>query len=197
LVLAALVIGMTAVSAVLLVLEPGPMAPLSDITLLSTDRAIPPAQRLFNTPEPLRWQAIIVHDSGTMEGSALTIGAVHERLGKGGLGYHFVINNGTVEPDGTIEIGFRWQRQFIGDYLEGPDADWFNRHAIGICVIGDGDRAGFTDAQMRELLWLVRQLQQRFQIPRHVVYTQIGSESQSVSPHFPDVRFRSQLLNPR
>ena len=192
-VLAALVIGMTVVSALLLVLEPGPMAPLSDITLLSTDQSVPATQRLFNTPEPLPWQAVIVHDSGTSEGSAVTIGAAHQRMGRGGLGYHFVINNGTVEPDGTIEIGFRWQRQFIGDYLDGPDSDWFNRHAIGICVIGDGDRTGFTAAQTRELLWLVRQLQRRFKIPRHAVYTQIGSDPNRVSPHFPDVWFHSQL----
>ncbi len=194
-VLSSLLIGMTAISSLLLVLEPGPVAPLPEVTLLSTDQSIDPADRLFNIPRNQDWQAIIVHDSGTDDGSAESVGAAHERLGRDGLGYHFVINNGSGERDGTIEIGFRWQQQISGTYLDGPGADWFNSHAIGICLIGDADTGRFSDSQLRELIWLVRRLQDRFGIPREAVYAQIGSDSHRVSPHFPDAWFRSTLLN--
>ncbi len=195
-VLVALVLGMTLTSGLLLLLEPGPVAPLTGVTLQSIDTTIAPEDRLFDIPQPLDWQAIIIHDSGTRSGSAQTLSAAHERLGKGGLAHHFVINNGSGEDDGTIEIGFRWKSQFIGAYLDGEGADWFNRHGVGICLIGDGDRGTFTDAQLRELVWLVRELQSRFNIPKQAIYTQIGSEPATSSPRFPDAWFRAQLLNP-
>lgn len=195
-VLAALVIGMTLTSGILLILEPGPVAPLTGVTLQSIDTTITPEDRLFDIPQPLDWRAIIIHDSGTRTGSAETLSAAHEQLGKGGLAHHFVINNGSRETDGTIEIGFRWSSQLIGAYLHGERADWYNRHGIGICLIGDGDQDGFSDAQLRELIWLVRELQARFNIPKSEIHTQIGSDPQHPSPRFPDAWFRAQLLNP-
>lgn len=195
-VLAALILGMTVTSGVLLLLEPGPVAPFPGVTLQSIDTTIAPEDRLFDIPQPLDWQAIIVHDSGTRIGSAKTLSAAHEELGKGGLAHHFVINNGSGEADGMIEIGFRWSSQLIGAYLDGEGADWFNRHGIGICLIGDGDRGGFSDPQLRELIWLVRELQTRFNIPKRAIYTQIGSDPLQPSPRFPDAWFRAQLLNP-
>lgn len=184
---------MTLTSALLLVLEPGPVAPPSGVTLLSTDPITQPKDRLFDIPEARDWKAIIIHDSGTLQGSSRTINALDEQLGRGGLGYHFVINNGTGQSDGLIEVGFRWQRQFSGAYLEGEGADWYHRHAIGIDLIGDGDREPFTQAQLRELVWLVQQLQARFHIPRAAVYVEVGAK-QGLARYFPEAWFRQQLL---
>ena len=193
-VLGSLVVGMTLTSLFLLVLMPGPVAPLQGLTLSGVDRTIDPVQRLFDIPEPRDWQAIVIHDSRTPEGSAQSISRMHEQLGKDGLGYHFVINNGTGKPDGTIEIGFRWQRQYPGAYLDSADSQWFNEYAIGICLIGAGEAGQFTDAQIEELVWLTRQLQERFSIARHEVYVQVGGSGPGQTL-FPEARFRNQLLS--
>ncbi len=198
-VLAALVAGMTVTSSALLVLEPGPVAPISGLTLQSIEQgnASRPEQKLFEyDSEQHPWQAIVIHDSGSLHGSSRTINRVHEQLGRGGLGYHFVINNGSEKADGLIEVGYRWQHQFGGKYLEGDGSDWFNRNAIGICLIGDGDRQSLTRSQLRELVWLVQQLQNRFGISKEYVFMEIGSGEDGPSKRFPYAWFRQQLLNP-
>lgn len=197
-VLGALVMGMTMTSALLLVLEPGPVAPLSGVTLQSVDNATQPSDKLFDIAQPHPWQAIVIHDSGSLTGSARSINEVHERLGRKGLGYHFVINNGTGTDDGVIEVGFRWERQFEGAYV--PEAaagfDW-NRNAIGVCLVGDADRRAFTESQLRELVWLVQQLQARFNIPRDAVYIEVGGSPDGPPKLFPYAWFSGQLLTPR
>lgn len=198
-VLAALVMGMTLTSGLLLLLEPGPVAPLTGLTLTSLDRSASPEQKLFDTSTtPRQWQAIVIHDSGSLTGSSRTLHQAHEQAGRDGLGYHFVVNNGTGEEDGVIEMGFRWPRQLAGQYVEGgEDAQWFNENAIGICVVGDVDRESPTVAQRAELLWLVQQLQARFNIPRDRVYVEVGSSADSATHLFPHAWFRSQLLTAR
>ncbi len=192
-VLGSLVFGMTVASSILLALEPGPSAPLPGVTLQQLER-VASEDRLFDIPAPLDWRAIVIHDSRSQAGSADSINKIHHELGRGGLGYHFVINNGTEELDGLIEVGYRWQRQIVGDYLEGEGAEWFHKHAIGICIVGDGDQGGFTDDQIRELVWLVQELQSRFHIPKQAVFLQIGSDDPQATSHFPTVSFQSQLL---
>lgn len=196
-VLAALVMGMTLTSGLLLLLAPGPVAPVSGITLTSVDRGGEPGDRLFDTAEPRRWRAIVIHDSGSLAGSSKTIGRAHASAGHSGLGYHFVVNNGTGEEDGLIEMGFRWQHQSDGDYVQGSGAQWFNQNAIGICLVGDADRKPFTPDQRRELVWLVQELQNRFSIPREAVYVEVGSSQQAPPKLFPYTWFRSQLLTAR
>lgn len=196
-VLAALVLGMTLTSGLLLLLEPGPVAPFSGITLQSVDNTIEPTERLFNTTQQKPWLAIVIHDSGSLSGSSQTLNALHEQAGLGGLGYHFVLNNGSDQADGLIEVGFRWQRQFNGAYVQGEGADWFNNNAIGICMVGDADRKGFSESQLRELVWLVQQLQAKFNIPRDAVFVEVGSGQEGPGRLFPYAWFRGQLLSPR
>src|SRR6266550_2853159 len=56
-----------------------------------------------------RWQFIVVHNSGTRQGSARIFDYYHRhvRRMRNGLAYHFVIGNGTSTGDGQIEIGDR------------------------------------------------------------------------------------------
>lgn len=192
-VLAALITGMTVTSGLLLLLEPGPVAPLTNLTLQSIDRGpSQPEDKLFDTAQPLPWDAIIIHDSGTMQGSSKTLHEMHERLGRGGLGYHFVIGNGQGADDGDIEVGYRWKRQFAGGYLDEQVAQQW-RNAIGVCLVGDADRQAMTETQLRELVWLVQQLQQRFHIDSDRVYVEVGAAGQSRL--FPYLWFREQLLS--
>lgn len=195
-VLALVIAGMTLTSALLLLLEPGPMTPMTGVSLQSIDQSTvrAPEDRLLATTEPIvegRWKALIIHDSGTQSGSIRELSRLHDRL-HGGLTYHFVIGNGTGGPDGEIEMGFRWQRQYPGQFLQGPNADAWLRSSIGICLIGDGDRGSFSERQMRELVWLVRLMQERFNIPDDLVVIDIGQGDQP-SPVFPYAWFRQQL----
>ena len=198
--LGSLIVGMTLTSGLLLALEPGRRAPLSGIELQSIETTpqatVTPADRLLDTAEPLGWRTIIIHDTGTLNGSAKSINRAHERLGRGGLGYHFVVNNGSQKENGLIEVGFRWSKQLIGAYLEGDGAEAWHRDSIGICLVGDADRQTPTDAQVRELVWLVQQLQREFDIPADQVYVDLGAASPGPAKHFPHAEFRSQLLSP-
>ena len=196
-VLSSLVVGMTLISGVLLVLEPGPVAPLSGVTLQSIDRSAlkTPTNRLFDTGQPRDWRGIVIHDSGAKQGSAKQLSKWHTRLGRDGLGYHFVVNNGSLKPDGLIELGYRWRQQLPGAYLTGDGSERYNRRYIGISLIGAGQREPFTRAQVRELRWLVRKLQQRFDIPKRRVHVDIR-EGQKPAATFPHEWFRQQLLSP-
>jgi len=195
--LGSLIVGMTLTSGLLLVLEPGRRAPLSGIELQSIDtsaRTVNPTDRLFETTQPLAWKSIIIHDTGTLAGSSESINRAHERLGRGGLGYHFVINNGSEKDDGLIEVGFRWPTQLVGSFLDGEGAEVWHRDTIGICLVGDADRQAMTPAQVRELVWLVQQLQRRFNVPADRVYLDLGAESSGPAKNFGDAAFRRQLL---
>ncbi len=196
-VLGSLIGAMTLASGLLLMLEPRPVGPTSGVSLNAVEPAGRGADLLFTTTPPAEaawWSAIVVHASGTAYGSAEAINRVHERLGRGGLGYHFVVNNGTCGEDGLIEVGFRWRYQFVGAFTGGPDSGWSNHRAIGICLVGDGERQSFTRAQMVELLWLVQRLQERFQIPADRVVVQLSDGPGAVGRLFPVAQFRQQLL---
>ena len=191
--LGALVAGMTLTSILLLVLTPGPTVPISGVRLQAVEQETDRAGKLFDTARPWPWQAIVIHDSGSAVGSSLTIHQAHENLGRGGLGYHFVINNGSLAEDGQIDVGFRWQRQYPGFYVEGKGSDWYNRNAIGICLIGDADHQAFTDAQYRQLVWLVKQLQQHYGIPRQAVHVCLGSDPSQPEANFSYTLFSQQI----
>jgi len=189
-VLGSLVMGMTLTSGLLLVLEPGPVAPLTGVSLQSIDRGTQSsgAGQLFDHPDPSRdWRGIIVHASGSEEGSARTLDQLHKELGRSGLGYHFVINNGSFREDGLIELGPRWRQQMPGAYVSGPRSQPVNDRFIGVSLIGDDQQQDFpSQEQMQELLWLVKRLQQRYDIPSQAVIVDTG-------PTFPHTRFRKQL----
>ena len=202
LVLGSLVVGMAATAGVLRVLEPGAVPPIAGMTLLSIDRnAVErPEDRLLNTVgsrgEQHAWKAIVIHDSRSDTGSYDAIDKSHRKGGRDGCGYHLVINNGTGAEDGRTEIGYRWKYQQDGDYLIGPNADWYHRHAIGICIVGDSDDAPFTAAQQRELVWLVRQLQRAYGIAAEHIFVDVGEDPALAAQHFSQVEFRAQLLGP-
>lgn len=182
-VLVTLVGAMTLASSLLLALEPAPMSRRPAVQLRSVDQSAQRGDDLFETNPPVRaerFSAIVIHDSGTLAGSAETIG--------GGLGYHFVIGNGQDAPDGKIAAGPRWSRQLAGAFIdESADAAPANRRPIGICLIGDTNRQAPTKLQIQNLRWLVRQLQRRCQIPGDQVVTPAGRL-------FPHSRFGRQLL---
>ncbi|MFO0827737.1 MAG: peptidoglycan recognition family protein [Phycisphaerales bacterium] len=147
-----------------------------------------------------RWKAIVIHHSGTPSGSPESLERTHQSWGYASLGYHFVIGNGIDFGDGAVARGPRWLRQEPGAHVRDrergaePDARWFNEHAIGICLIGNGERRSFSEAQLRSLIDLVTELQREFGIPDNQVF--LHSDLANVaSPgrFFPVAVFESSL----
>jgi N-acetylmuramoyl-L-alanine amidase len=76
-----------------------------------------------------------------------------------GLGYHFVIGNGSGTPDGEIEIGNRRL-----DQINGAHAGVEEYNHYGIRIVRDFNQSRPTVAQMASLSVLVEYLQNRCHI---------------------------------
>lgn len=117
------------------------------------------------------WTAIVIHHSGTKNGNAAIFDKWHK---KGryweGVGYDFVIGNGTNSRDGQVEVTYRWRNQKIGAHCGGTPGNWANKDAVGICLVGNFNHTVPTAQQMRSLVKLVRFLQERYRIPKSRIY---------------------------
>ncbi|MSR76641.1 MAG: N-acetylmuramoyl-L-alanine amidase [Candidatus Omnitrophica bacterium] len=111
-----------------------------------------------------RWTHIVIHHTATHEGNAFTIDQIHHRRGFwNGLGYHFLINNGTDgKEDGQIEVGPRWVKQMQGAHA---NAAGMNEHGIGISLVGNFSERRVSRAELNALVFLVKTLQQYYKIP--------------------------------
>jgi len=117
-----------------------------------------------------RWTAIIVHHSGTENGSAAIFNKWHSEARHWvGVGYHFVIGNGTDSGDGEVEVTFRWREQLTGAHCKTPE-NWANKEGIGICLVGDFNRGVPTGRQMQSLVKVVRFLQKHCGISKSRIY---------------------------
>jgi len=118
-----------------------------------------------------KWTAIVIHHSGTKNGNTAIFDKWHRESNHWqGVGYDFVIGNGTNSSDGQVEVTYRWQKQVTGAHCGGTAGNWANKDGIGICLVGDFDRTQPTNAQMQSLVRLVRFLQNRYGIPKSRIY---------------------------
>lgn len=196
---ASLIGAMTLAGGILLALEDRPasapaFAALSGATTRSAD-----LEQIFSRLQRLdtaRWRGIVIHHSGSLSGSPESIDAAHQASGLNGLGYHFVISNGQGAPNGAIHVGYRWLSQLPGAHTAGPNADHYNNHAIGICLVGDGERRRFTKAQLRALDKLVASLQDRLEIdPEQIVLHRDVAPTSSPGRLFPRAAFQRGLAS--
>jgi len=118
-----------------------------------------------------KWTAVVIHHSGTENGSAALFDKWH-REGRHweGVGYDFVIGNGTNSGDGQVEVTFRWRGQITGAHCGGTPGNWANKDAVGICLVGNFNQAEPTARQMHSVVKLVRFLQNRYGIPKSHIY---------------------------
>ena len=86
--------------------------------------------------QPREWTWIVIHHSATAAGGAAAFDKAHKAKKWDGLGYDFVIGNGTDTGDGEVEVGYRWPIQAQGAHAYTPD-ELFNKHGIGICLVGN------------------------------------------------------------
>lgn len=193
---------MTLVGGVLLAVDDRPAPRLDGLSfaplLASTSGSgMDAILRTRTTLDRPRWQAIVIHHSGSPVGSPASIGAEHEKAGFKGLGHHFVIGNGSGMEDGEVHVGFRWLDQLPGAHAQGKDRDWYNLHAVSICLVGDGNRRGFSPAQSRRLTEVVSTLCRSLNIPKDRVYlhSDVGGPTVAGDPGtlFPIKSLQEQL----
>lgn len=196
---AALVASMTAVGGGLWAVNQGPRsASAGAIPAASlTKSAATTLDHVFDTRTPIeldRWQAIVIHHSGSRFGSAQSMNDNHLAQNQSGLGYHFVIGNGRGLADGSIYAGYRWLDQLSGAHVSGERGRWYNARAIAICLVGDGDSERFSEAQLVSLTRLVETLAAQYSIPALEIHLSRQLESSS-SPgrFFPEQAFRSHM----
>ena len=118
---------------------------------------------------PDKWTHIILHHSADDIGDAELYDRLHRQRGWDELGYHFVIGNGT--RDGLVEVGSRWKKQKHGAHcrVSKTDANYWNQHGIGICLVGNFNKHVPSERQMQSAAKLVGWLMIHCNIPRRNV----------------------------
>src|SRR5436853_603790 len=115
------------------------------------------------------WQWIVIHHSASPTGSMAVFDKEHKAKGWDGVGYHFVIGNGTQSGDGQIEVTPRWPIQKWGAHAKTLD-NRFNEYGVGICLVGNFDVERPTPAQVKSLTRLVAYLMQTYHVsPQNVL----------------------------
>ncbi len=156
---------------------------------------------IFQTSTPIeetRWDSIVIVHSGTPSGSAADIAQEHRGLGYDGLGFHFVIGNGTRMGDGEIHVGYRWIDQRDGAELVGVRDGFSSAGMIEICLVGDGDRRPFTDEQLHRLAQVVTALAKRLDIPPEKINLHKDlAGTTSPGQYFPQTEFEQLLASMR
>jgi len=124
----------------------------------------------------------VIHHSATDCGGAARFDR-HHRLNNGWdeLGYHFVIGNGTDTPDGAIEVGSRWHKQKHGAHCKTPD-NYHNEHGIGICLVGNFQKAPPSAAQLASLRRLAAFLMRETHIRPDQIRTHRGITGKTACP---------------
>lgn len=155
-----------------------------------------PRPKISGTETTKGWTHIVVHHSATPEGNAQIFDRDHRKRGFwNGLGYHFIICNGTSGTrDGEIQVGDRWIKQLVGAHC---NVGRMNEVGIGICLVGDfenGQRV--TDRQFDSLIRLVTSLQRSHGIPARNVIRHLDVKTTTECPgqNFPWPDFKAAIL---
>lgn len=156
--------------------------------------------RSWKVPSSLerRWRAVVVHHTATNRGNAEIIDKWHKANNWKGVGYDFVIGNGSDSGDGEIEATFRWRRQIAGAHCGGTPNNWANEYGVGVCLVGDFTKTRPTARQLQSLTKLTKYLKQRYGISKHKIYGHRETPGYSggticPGPNFPMYRFKSSL----
>jgi len=171
--------------------NPGQLKEGQKLTIPGTMGARP----YISLPPATRWTHIVVHHTATHDGDASTIQKIHFARGFwNGLGYHFLIDNGTNgRADGQIEIGPRWAKQMDGAHA---NADDMNIKGIGVCLVGNFSETNVSPRQIESLVYVVQTLQKRYGIPdRNVIrHDDVkGKSTECPGLRFPWAEFKRRL----
>ncbi len=142
-----------------------------------------------------RWQYLVIHHTATHEGDAYSIDKLHHKRGFwNGLGYHFLINNGTNGmEDGQIQVGPRWVKQMHGAHA---NADDMNQKGIGVVLVGNFSERRVSQKELDSLVFLVRTLQKYYRIPNNRVIGHRdvrGKSTECPGNYFPWAEFKQKI----
>lgn len=144
-----------------------PVAPRPVQPPVTTDAGPVTADPAWDVTLARDWRHIVIHHSAGNTGSASAFDKAHRERGWDGLGYHFVIGNGSLSGDGEVEVGYRWKRQMQGAHAGNAE---YNQAGVGICLVGDFQNGGRPSAaQMASLRRLTRFLQVKCGVPTYEV----------------------------
>lgn len=130
---------------------------------------VKPELKSHKTP----WRHIVIHHSAGERGNVAIFDEDHRRKGRDSCAYHFVITNGKGGPDGKVFQTSRWKAQKHGAHAGNPKGSIFklgeanerNEFGIGICLVGNFDKAPPTKKQRKSVIKLVKDLSGEFSIP--------------------------------
>ncbi|MEK6259361.1 MAG: N-acetylmuramoyl-L-alanine amidase [Planctomycetota bacterium] len=141
---------------------PSPQVPeVSPVTPITRDNPWKPDAALRE------WKYIVLHHTASNSGDVESIHESHlknkDKSGNPwlGIGYHFVIGNGSGMTDGAIEPTFRWKQQMQGAHAGVAD---YNQHGIGIVLVGNFEDGSPSQAQVASVKRLVRVLSREYDI---------------------------------
>lgn len=158
-------------------------------------------ETVFRTNEPIapgRWDSIVIYHSASPYGTPTSLESRQRELTRQGMGFHFLVGNGAGMGDGDIHVGYRWMDQSEGLHALGQADGVDPRNAVGICLIGDGNRRPFTRMQVQRLAQLVGSLARELGIDPSRVYLQSDlAETGSPGRYFPEAQFRELLAGQR
>ncbi|MDD5566119.1 MAG: N-acetylmuramoyl-L-alanine amidase [Candidatus Omnitrophica bacterium] len=141
-----------------------------------------------------KWKYIIVHHTATEEGNALFVNRIHNAKGWQGIGYHFIIDNGTSGKEvGHIEASPRWIKQQNGAHCQ---ASGMNYRGIGVCLVGNFSRERVSEKQLDSLVYLVNMLRNYYRIPMQNIigHGQVpGARTECPGKYFPWPEFKRRL----
>lgn len=142
-----------------------------------------------------RWTHIVIHHTATHDGDAFSIDRIHHNRGFwNGMGYHFLINNGTMgKVDGQIQVGPRWIKQMDGAHC---NANGMNEKGIGIAIVGNYSQTHLTERELESLVFLVKTLKDYYGIPSQNIirHTDVpGKNTECPGTHFPWAEFKRRL----
>ena len=141
-----------------------------------------------------KWKYIIIHHSATDIGNSQQFNTAHKNRGWSGVGYDFVIDNGTCgKADGQIETSPRWIKQQDGAHCK---AGGMNSQGIGICLVGNFSQDSVSPRQLDSLVFLVDKLRDYYKIPdsRIMGHGQVpGASTECPGTRFPWATFRKRL----
>ncbi len=142
-----------------------------------------------------KWRYIVIHHTATEVGDAFTIDQLHHRRGfDHGLGYHFLIDNGTRgKQEGQIEVGPRWIKQMDGAHA---NAAGMNENGIGIAMIGNFSEHYVNERQLKSLVFLTKALMRHYNIPleRVIRHKDVpGKNTECPGNYFPWDEFKRRL----
>lgn len=191
---------MTAGVGLLSLLDPGSPVRGGGVSLspLMATGGVRGVDAVFGTREdirPGRWGSIVVVHSGSPAGSPASVEEQHRAVGYDGMGFHFLVGNGTGMSEGQIHVGYRWMDQVDGADLAGIAS---SRGVIEVCLVGDGDRRPFSDEQIHRAAQLVAALADRLEIPSSEIHLHSDlAQTSSPGRYFPRQAFEDLIASMR